>query len=72
MAFHSAKGDLGHDHAKRMRQAKYSAAVKSSKSWYEKQIAIHDEYEKEIIANMTDKEFSRYIRSQLNKVFKKR
>ena len=72
MAFHSAKTPLGHEHAMNMRRAKYSGSTKSKSTWLQKQVAIHDSYEKEIIANMSDKEFAKFMRNNLKQIFGKK
>ena len=72
MAFHSAKTPTGHELDVSFRRAKYASATKSKSTWLQKQVAIHDSYEKEIIANMSDKEFAKFMRNNLKQIFGKK
>lgn len=71
MAFHSAKGDLSHEHAVRVRREKYKSATKSSKSWFDSQLELANKHEQQRIEKMSDKELAQFLRIKLNSIFGK-
>lgn len=71
MAFHSSETFIGHEIELNQRRAKYKAATKSCKGWYERQLELANNYEQDTIEKMSDKELARYLRSKLKSVFGK-